>query len=209
MNNIIKILCLLLACFLLGSWLYIIKLNNKINKFQYTEVVVEQKEESELVSGGLEQPIKETALGFNTVFPISAEDYKQYTSPFGLRISPFLKKEVKHNGLDIQAIWNAQVVSIANGVVIDHYPPPGTPFPGGGRYRGHPIYGGMIKIQHEGYVSLYAHLGWSRVKIGQSINAGDIIGRVGNTGKSTGPHLHLEILINDNPVNPLLYIPNP
>lgn len=208
MNNIIKILCLLLACCLLGSWLYIIQLNNKITKFQTTNIVIQQ-EESEIVSGGLELPLKETTLGFNTVFPIDSEDYKQFTSPFGLRISPFLKKEVKHNGLDIQAVWNAQVVSIANGKVIDHYPPPGTPHPGGGYYKGHPIYGGMIKIQHEGYVSLYAHLGWSRVKIGQTIKAGDVIGRVGNTGKSTGPHLHIEILINEVPVNPLLYIPVP
>jgi len=99
-------------------------------------------------------------------------------------------------------------VAIADGIVSEHYPPPGTPYPGGGYYQGHEVYGGMIEIDHgNGMVSLYAHLSSTRVHQGEPVKAGEVIGRIGHTGKATGDHLHFEIRINGQPVNPLNYVP--
>jgi len=163
-------------------------------------------------SGGGEVKVSDIKnnLSTNFIFPIHEEDFKYFTSPYGIRVSPFLNVEMKHTGVDIASTWRAQVVSIADGIVIEHYPIPGTSYSGGGTYRGHDVYGGMIKIDHGDFISLYAHLSYSRVHTGDKIIKGNIIGRVGGTGKSKGEHLHFE-LINKNTgetVNPLLYLEN-
>lgn len=161
-------------------------------------------------SGGAEVPLEtEYQTSDNFLFPILEEDYL-ITSPYGVRVSPILNIEMKHQGLDVTAVHEAQVVSIADGVILEHWPPPGTPYPSGGVYEGHPVYGGTIIIEHDdGFKSLYAHLSWTRVFTGQRIRQGEIIGRIGDTGVSTGQHLHLEVLYNDENVNPLLYIDLP
>jgi murein DD-endopeptidase MepM/ murein hydrolase activator NlpD len=186
---------------------------DKINDLEYklsdTQTQLEYYMEREKILGGAETDLDPISNDSEFVFPIYREDYICYTSPFGIRISPFFKREMKHNGLDIKAVHLAQVVSISDGIVVDHYPAPGTPYPRGGYFKGHPVYGGMVKIDHGDFISLYAHLSWSRVKIGQSVKAGEIIGRLGNTGISTGEHLHLEMWINNKTVNPLLYLPDP
>jgi murein DD-endopeptidase MepM/ murein hydrolase activator NlpD len=144
------------------------------------------------------------------VFPIAPGDYLRYTSPFGHRVSPLLGVEMVHQGVDIAAVWRAEVVAIADGVVVEHWPVPGTPYPGGGEYRGHDVMGGLIVIDHgDGIVSRYGHLSYSRVAQGQRVSAGEVIGRIGNTGRSDGEHLHLTVEIDGKPVNPLLYLPDP
>lgn len=142
----------------------------------------------------------------NFVFPIAEEDYIRYTSPFGYREDPFTNIQMYHRGVDISTVWRAQVVAVADGVVINHYPPPGTPHPNGSFYRGHPIFGGMIEVEHDGFTTLYAHLSNTSIRTGQSVSAGQFIGRVGNTGYSRGQHLHFEMKINGNNVNPLIYL---
>jgi len=133
-------------------------------------------------------------------FPIAEEDCR-YTSPFGVRVSPLTETIHCHSGVDIASVWKAQVVAVADGVVTDSWPPPDD------YYKGHPIYGGAIIIRHEnGVESLYAHLSESYIREGTIVKAGDVIGRIGNTGQSDGEHLHLEIFINGERVNPLLYI---
>ena len=177
---------------------------------EYTE----SKEEIVTSDGGFEEivkdyeePTEEEFSHYNFIFPIAKEDFRAYTSPFGIRVSPFTGKELYHKGLDIAGVWRSQIVAIADGVVIEHYPPPGT-VRNGIRFRGHEVYGGMIILQHEdGSRSLYAHLHSTRVTTGQLIRAGEVIGRMGNTGLSRGDHLHIEIIINGEPVNPLLYLP--
>lgn len=138
------------------------------------------------------------------LFPIAAEDYETLTSPFGLRVSPLLRVLAHHDGIDVEAVPKAQVVSAADGWIAELWPPPD------GYYRGHLTYGGMVVIDHgNGFVTLYAHLsavfvaGWQRVKRGQ------VIGRVGSTGKSTGEHLHFEVRIRGTLANPLLYMAMP
>jgi len=135
-------------------------------------------------------------------FPIAPEDYRMLTSPYGYRKSPLLAVERYHAGVDIAAAWRAQVVAVADGVVVEHWPPPD------GYYRGHDVYGGMVVIEHaDGWRSLYAHLSSTRVHTGWTVRAGEVIGRIGNTGKSDGAHLHVEIHGPDGAaVNPLLYL---
>lgn len=135
-------------------------------------------------------------------FPIAPEDYLRMTSPFGYRLSPVANVERYHNGLDIAATWRAQVVAVADGEVVEHWPPPD------GYYKGHPVHGGMIVLQHEnGWRSVYSHLSDTRVHTGWIVRSGEAIGRVGNTGQSDGAHLHVEIHdATGRPVNPLLYL---
>ena len=157
--------------------------------------------------GGMEH-VPERLASTDFVFPIHPEDFIRYTSPFGLRESPFLKVQMQHNGVDIATIWRAQVLAIADGIVIEHWPPPGTIHPNGSVFRGHPVYGGMVKIDHGDFTSLYAHLSETVIRTNQQVRAGEMIGRVGNTGMSRGHHLHFELKINGEIVNPLLYLDN-
>lgn len=171
----------------------------------------EVPEDSEVQEGGAEilPPTPIPRFEPQYLFPIAESDFVEYTSPFGHRISPILEIEMYHQGLDIHAVWRAEVVAVADGVIEEHWPAPGTPYPGGGVYKGHPVYGGMIRIRHgDGKRTLYAHLHSTRVRTGDRVVAGESIGRVGGTGKSRGEHLHFEVIQNEDPQNPLLYIPD-
>lgn len=117
------------------------------------------------------------------------------SSRFGYRISPFTGQREFHKGIDISTRMNAPVVAPANGIVTkvgwDHG------------------YGRILTISHgNGLVTRYAHLNKVLVKKGQYIKRGETIALVGNTGRSTGPHLHYEVLLNGLPTNPLRYILN-
>jgi len=159
----------------------------------------------EPATGGAEVPIPQVLSGSGWRFPIAESDYLVLTSPFGVRVSPLLHVEMYHQGLDIAGAWRSQVVAVADGVVVEHWPPPD------GYYRGHSIYGGMVRLEHDdGKQTLYAHLSWSRVHTGDTVRAGQVIGRVGVTGKCTGAHLHFEVIAPDGErLNPLLYIEEP
>lgn len=135
-------------------------------------------------------------------FPIAASDYLELTSPFGYRVSPILRVERYHQGIDIAATWRAQVVAAADGVVVEHWPAPD------GYYRGHDVYGGLVVLEHaNGWRTLYAHLSETRVHTGWTVRAGQVIGRVGNTGRSRGNHLHFEIMdAAGRRLNGLLYV---
>jgi len=100
-----------------------------------------------------------------------------------------------HNAIDIGAPSGTPILAADSGMVV---------------FRGWSgNYGNMIKIDHGGgeLVTLYAHLSSYNVKLGDTVSKGDVIGYVGNTGFSTGPHLHYEILVDGSPVNPLSYYP--
>lgn len=117
------------------------------------------------------------------------------TSGFGNRVSPFTGSFSMHNGIDIAADPGTPVISPASGVVVF------VGFDGG--------MGKVVKIDHGyGIKTLHGHLLRATVRVGQRIKRGQQIGMVGNTGLSTGPHLHYEILVNRIPVNPYHYILN-
>lgn len=162
----------------------------------------EEIEEQDVAEGGAETaPPTPPESDSEYRFPIDESDYIMYTSAYGYRVSPILNVERYHQGTDIAATNNAQVVSIADGTIIEHWPPPD------GYYKGHPVYGGMVIIEHDnGWKSLYAHLSWTRVNTGDRVSSGTVIGRIGNTGQSRGSHLHIELIDhNGDNVNPELY----
>jgi murein DD-endopeptidase MepM/ murein hydrolase activator NlpD len=141
------------------------------------------------------------APGARLIFPIAAEDYLVLTSPYGLRVSPTLRILAHHDGIDVQAVSRAQVVAAADGRVVELWPPPD------GYYRGHECYGGYVVIEHGGGLeTAYAHLGAVYVQGRQQVRQGQVIGRIGSTGIATGEHLHFEVRVHGEPVNPLLYV---
>lgn len=145
-------------------------------------------------------------------FPLHPSDYWIVTSPYGYRISPFLNVARKHDGIDIAAVRFAQVLSVREGTIIEHWPPPGTPTRDGSYFRGHPVFGGYVVVDHgDGFTTHYAHLSATYRRTGERVHSRQVIGRIGNTGITTGNghHLHFELRHNGETLNPLLYLPNP
>lgn len=117
----------------------------------------------------------------------------EVTSSFGPRSDPFFRKLAMHTGVDLRGDTGEPVLAAASGVVTY-----------AGRHTG---YGNLVEIDHgNGYVTRYAHLSAILVKEGAIIAAGTPLGRIGSTGRSTAPHLHFEVRINGEPVNPQRYL---
>ena len=115
------------------------------------------------------------------------------SSRFGGRTDPFTGRKAYHKGVDFAGRKGADVVAVASGVVIWS----------GQRYG----YGQMVELNHgNGYVTRYAHNADNLVAVGDTVRRGQIIARMGDTGRATGPNLHFEVLLNDRPVDPLSYI---
>lgn len=115
------------------------------------------------------------------------------SSSYGMRNDPFNGKRRMHKGIDIAARQGTNINPVGKGTVIF-----------AGRKHG---YGKLIEIRHgNSVVSRYAHLKKILAKKGQKVNMTDIIAQVGSTGRSTGPHLHLEIAFNGKTVNPRIYL---
>jgi len=126
-----------------------------------------------------------------SIWPLAASG--RISSEFGWRYHPVLKRQEYHDGLDIAVNYNTPVISAAAGKVI---------FAGwsGG-------YGRLIKIKHnDQYTTYYAHLNKISVSIGQKIKKGQLIAYSGNSGRSTGPHLHYEVRKKGIPENPRKYV---
>jgi murein DD-endopeptidase MepM/ murein hydrolase activator NlpD len=115
------------------------------------------------------------------------------SSQFGNRTDPFTGRRAFHRGVDFAGREGAEVVAVASGVVIWS----------GERYG----YGQLVEINHgNGYVTRYAHNVDNLVAVGDTVRRGQVIARMGDTGRATGPNLHFEVLLNDKPVNPLTYV---
>jgi len=117
----------------------------------------------------------------------------QVTGSFGERIDPFNGEGAFHSGVDIGSSYGHPILAPADGLVTF------TDTMGG--------YGKTIMIDHGNSISTrYGHLSGFAVTAGQRVQRGDVIGYVGESGRSTGPHLHYEVRINDTPVNPYKYL---
>jgi murein DD-endopeptidase MepM/ murein hydrolase activator NlpD len=115
------------------------------------------------------------------------------TGSFGERIDPFNGEGAFHSGVDISTSYGTPVIAPADGVVDF------ADFWSG--------YGRMIEIEHaQGITTRYGHLASFAVRPGQSVRRGQVIGYVGLSGRSTGPHLHYEVWLHDNPVNPYHFL---
>ena len=128
--------------------------------------------------------------------PLARKDIIRFSSPFGYRMHPIFHVIKFHTGIDLTARRGTPVYATGDGIIIR------ADYSSGG-------YGNIIIISHGfGYESYYAHLSKILVKPGQKVKRGDLIGLVGNTGRSTAPHLHYEIRINGKPVNPVNFYYN-
>ena len=119
-------------------------------------------------------------------------DVKRVSSGFGLRRDPFRKSMAMHAGIDFKGDMSTAVLATADGVVRR------AGLEGG--------YGQMVEILHDNGVSTrYAHLSSVKVAVGQRVDRGDLIGKLGNTGRSTGPHLHYETRVYGKAVDPVRF----
>lgn len=128
--------------------------------------------------------------------PVANKNLKRVASGYGYRIDPIYRTRKMHKGIDFSAPKGTEVYATGNGVVKLVK-----------RMRWG--YGTHIVIDHGyGYTTLYGHLSATKVKKGQKVTRGQLIGLVGSTGKSTAPHLHYEVLKNGSNVNPIGYFYN-
>jgi murein DD-endopeptidase MepM/ murein hydrolase activator NlpD len=115
------------------------------------------------------------------------------SSPFGVRTDPFNGRAAMHTGIDLRGNMGEPVHVTANGKVTK------AGWDGG--------YGRMVEVDHgNGLSTRYGHLSAIEVKVGQQVKIGQVIGKIGSTGRSTGPHLHYETRINNDPVNPQKFL---
>lgn len=152
--------------------------------------IVEQRSDTLTVleSQLMEQRIKSSLLP--TIYPISGDFVG---SSFGRRIDPIAGVYAMHEGVDFSADPGTKVVASAGGVVV------------AAEY--HPQYGNLVEIDHGNeFSSRYAHLSKLRVKTGQVVKRGQEIGVSGNTGRSTGPHLHFEVRFKGIAQNPARFL---
>jgi murein DD-endopeptidase MepM/ murein hydrolase activator NlpD len=145
----------------------------------------------------LEQQLSayETFIRTRAAMPSTWPVEGRLTDGFGDRRNPFGGYSVEfHTGQDIATNYGTPVTATANGVVTF------TGYQNG--------YGQLVVIDHGGGLTTrYGHLSHIDATVGQSITRGDLVGHVGSSGRSTGPHLHYEIRINDEPVDPIPYLP--
>jgi murein DD-endopeptidase MepM/ murein hydrolase activator NlpD len=128
--------------------------------------------------------------------PISNHDLRRLSSYFGYRTDPYYKVLKFHEGVDFSATPGTEMYATGDGVVI-------------ASDRSKSGYGNQIIIDHGfGYKTMYAHLQSFKVRAGERVKRGQVIGTVGSTGKSTSPHLHYEVWKNNKPVDPINYFFN-
>lgn len=130
------------------------------------------------------------------IFPVKETEVKYISSTFGYRPDPIYKIEKFHSGMDFSAAMGTEAYATGDGVVFDVD-------------KSMWGYGNMVVIDHGyGYKTCYAHLQKAAVRKGQKVKRGQLVGFVGNTGKTTGVHLHYEVRKNDVPINPINFFFN-
>lgn len=113
------------------------------------------------------------------------------TSPFGVRTDPFTKKRKRHNGLDLRAD-RCEIYAMMHGIVVK-----------AGQDR---VSGKYVTVRHGDFSVSYCHLSEWRVKKGDCVRPGDVVGISGSTGRSTGPHLHLTVRLGRRHINPVVLL---
>jgi murein DD-endopeptidase MepM/ murein hydrolase activator NlpD len=150
--------------------------------------LVSMEEESRVLERFYEQNLSMLA-STPSIWPVRG----YLSSVFGPRKDPFTGEREMHYGIDVSTPTGRPVVAAADGIVLY-----------AGR-RG--TYGNIVVIDHKfGMMTRYAHLSKFATRAGRRVKRGDVVGYVGNTGRSRAPHLHYEVWVNDRPVHPLDYI---
>jgi len=171
----------------------IIKLHESVDKLR-RQVYIESKSQDEVVQ--LAEKKEKLFAAIPAIQPVANKELIALASGFGLRIHPVYKVKKMHTGIDFAAAIGTPIHATADGVIVVEQ----VSFSG---------YGKMIEIDHGfGYHSRYAHMHDFAVRKGQHVKRGELIGYVGDTGLSTAPHLHYEVMINGQHVNPVHYFFN-
>lgn len=179
---------------------------SKLESFDNSELVIKTAEKLDILSKqayiqakSYDEVLKlamnkeELKASMPAIMPISNKSLKSTASGWGYRIHPIYKIKQFHYGMDFTASVGTPVYATGDGTVKD------VQSIGGG-------YGKWILVDHGfGYQTLYGHLNKFNVQIGDKVKRGSVIGFVGNSGTSTGPHLHYEVHRNGEPVNPQYY----
>ena len=168
------------------------ELNNKMNLLE-RELVVQSRSFDQLAD--LARSSSDRLAHIPAIQPVSELSLKQMASGYGRRVDPVYGTVKMHEGMDFACDIGTPVYATGNGTVT--------------AAQWNSGYGNMIEIDHGyGYTTRYAHLSRIDVNPGQSVTRGDLIGASGNTGKSTGPHVHYEVRLRgvaQNPVNYYFY----
>lgn len=126
------------------------------------------------------------------IWPLDRRSVRGNIGAFGMRVHPISRQVRMHDGIDFSVPIGTPIVSTGSGVVSTD--------------RNRTGYGIQVLIDHGfGYKTRYAHLSRAAVAVGQTIKRGQVIGYAGNTGRSSGPHLHYEVIHRGKPVNPISY----
>ncbi|MBV5281308.1 MAG: M23 family metallopeptidase [Paludibacter sp.] len=167
----------------------VVSTTQKLNELK-KELYIQSKSYDELV---LLAKNKENMLqNLPAIQPVLNKNLKQMASGYGWRIDPVYHTRRFHAGMDFAAPVGANIYATGNGQVIS-----------AGWQQG---YGNCVQINHGyGYLTLYGHMSAFKVRAGQKVKRGDVIGLVGSTGKSTGPHLHYEVHFKGEIMNPQNY----
>lgn len=151
------------------------------------QLYVQSNSLEELISLGKNQEARSKCIP--AIQPISNKDLTRTASGYGMRIDPIYRTPRFHSGMDFSAKVGTEIYATGDGVVTFAAWKQG--------------YGNCLMIDHGyGFQTLYGHMSKYKARIGQKVKRGEIVGEVGNTGKSTGPHLHYEVIVrgkNDNP----------
>ncbi|MDL2290277.1 M23 family metallopeptidase [Paludibacteraceae bacterium OttesenSCG-928-F17] len=167
----------------------IVATTKKLNEIK-KQLYVQSKSFDEVVELTKEN---ETRLAhIPAIQPVLNKDLRRVASGYGWRVDPVYGTRRHHNGMDFSAPIGTDVFATGNGQIVN-----------AGWQQG---FGNTVEIDHGfGYLTVYAHLSKVNVRKGQKVSRGDVIGLVGNTGKSTGPHLHYEVHYKGKIMNPQNY----
>ncbi|MDX5327146.1 MAG: M23 family metallopeptidase [Bacteroidota bacterium] len=182
----------------------------KLNGFQNSDLIVNVARKLDIITKkmyvqsksfdevqGLAREKEQMLASIPAIQPVSNKDLKRIASGFGYRIHPIYKVRKLHAGIDFSAPRGTPIFATGDGVISNDREVGGTG------------YGKWVVIDHGyGYQTLYAHMSDVLVRRGQKVKRGDVIGYVGNTGQSTAPHLHYEVVKNGRKINPINFFYN-
>lgn len=177
---------------------YLLELSNPELVVSTTQKMDMLRKQLYIQSNSLEELIKigktleDRSMCIPAIQPISNKDLRRTASGYGMRMDPIYRVPRFHSGMDFSAKIGTEIYATGNGVVTF-----------AGRKQD---YGICVVIDHGyGYETLYGHMNKFNIRVGQKVTRGQIIGEVGNTGKSTGPHLHYEVKVRGMHDNPSKY----
>ncbi|WP_315164385.1 M23 family metallopeptidase [Capnocytophaga leadbetteri] len=172
----------------LGSSKLVANTTKRLDKLR-KQLVIQSKSLDEI--NKLSKEKEKFLASIPAIQPVNNKDLKRMASGYGWRTDPFTKARKFHYGMDFSSPQGTPVYATGDGVVIRADDASSG-------------YGNHIRIDHGyGYVTLYGHLSAYNVRAGQRVKRGDLIGKVGSTGRSEAPHLHYEVMKNGEHINPI------